>query len=387
MNRLSIFVILFAFGQNVFGQTNTFPDSGNVGIGTTSPGTQLHIKPNGPNSAWLGLDKNAGMETGIQFLKSGSVLYYLYSDNDDNDALKIQSTGVSGENDGAPRIFIPFNNKDLYFGLSGGNVAIGHKTPYASSRFHVKASSSSPWTILSEASSNDRIIGVSHNGSAGMVSVSYLGNSGFSPLQFQTSNAPRLTISVDGNIGVGTTSPLAKLHVENGDLLLQNQTSGYPRLWLKDVSGNSSIKVDYNSIIGSGSKIYIRTGGSNALVLNDDGGNVGIGTSSPNEKLTVSGTIYGKEVKVDLSVPGPDYVFEKNYSLPSLQAVHAYIEQNKHLPEVPSAKEMELNGINVGEMNMILLKKVEELTLYLIQMQEQNNRQDKFIMELQNNKQ
>jgi hypothetical protein len=92
-------------------------------------------------------------------------------------------------------------------------------------------------------------------------------------------------------------------------------------------------------------------------------GNLGIGTTAPNEKLTVNGTIYGREVRVDLNVPGPDYVFEENYNLPSLTEVESYIKANKHLPEVPSAREMEEKGINLSEMNMLLLKKVEELTL------------------------
>jgi hypothetical protein len=96
------------------------------------------------------------------------------------------------------------------------------------------------------------------------------------------------------------------------------------------------------------------------------GGNVGIGTPNPDRTLTVNGTIHTKEVLVDLSVPGPDYVFEKDYDLLSLEEVEAYINQNKHLPEVPSAKEMEANGIKLMEMNLLLLKKVEELTLHLI---------------------
>ncbi|WP_304064827.1 tail fiber protein [Pedobacter glucosidilyticus] len=95
-------------------------------------------------------------------------------------------------------------------------------------------------------------------------------------------------------------------------------------------------------------------------------GNVGIGTSTPDEKLTVKGKIHAEEVRVDLNVPGPDYVFEQDYQLKSLPEIQAFIKENKHLPEVPSAKEMQEKGINLSEMNMLLLKKVEELTLHLI---------------------
>ena len=95
-------------------------------------------------------------------------------------------------------------------------------------------------------------------------------------------------------------------------------------------------------------------------------GKVGIGTSNPDFELTVNGTIHAKEVKVDLSVPGPDYVFEEDYDLPSLESIQYFIQENKHLPDVPSASEMEEKGIDLGVMNMLLLKKVEELTLYTL---------------------
>jgi hypothetical protein len=97
-------------------------------------------------------------------------------------------------------------------------------------------------------------------------------------------------------------------------------------------------------------------------------GNIGIGTSSPDEKLTVKGKIHSEEVLIDLNVPAPDFVFEKDYPLIDIEKIESYINEHKHLPEIPSAGELEKNGIQLGEMNMKLLQKIEELTLYIIEM-------------------
>ncbi|MDY8138775.1 tail fiber protein [Aquimarina sp. 2201CG5-10] len=95
-------------------------------------------------------------------------------------------------------------------------------------------------------------------------------------------------------------------------------------------------------------------------------GNIGIGTTTPDSKLTVKGKIHAEEVKIDLSVPAPDYVFLKDYDLKSIGDVEAYIKQEGHLPNIPSAAAMEANGVELGIMNMKLLEKIEELTLYTI---------------------
>ncbi|MFC7526821.1 hypothetical protein ACFQRK_22885 [Parapedobacter sp. GCM10030251] len=101
-------------------------------------------------------------------------------------------------------------------------------------------------------------------------------------------------------------------------------------------------------------------------------GNVGIGTTDPQAKLVVNGNILAKEVKVKTDITVPDYVFEPDYELPTLQEVEAYIKEHKHLPEIPSAKDIEMEGLNLAEMNLLLLKKVEELTLHLIEKDHEN---------------
>mgnify|MGYP003575864298 CR=1 FL=1 len=131
---------------------------------------------------------------------------------------------------------------------------------------------------------------------------------------------------------------------------------------------------------------YPRIGAYNLLTGYDDlifdCKNIGIGTTSPGEKLTVNGKIHAKEVKVDLNVPAPDYVFEEHYKLPRLKDIKNYITQYKHLPEVPSAREMKKNGIDLSEMNMLLLKKVEELTLHLIEKEQKIDHQDTALKEV-----
>ena len=97
-------------------------------------------------------------------------------------------------------------------------------------------------------------------------------------------------------------------------------------------------------------------------------GNVGIGTTSPSYKLDVNGTIRAKEIIV--STTGADFVFADDYQLRPLSEVKAFIQENKHLPEIKSAQEMQENGVSVNELQTQLLQKIEELTLYLIQQEQ-----------------
>ena len=107
-------------------------------------------------------------------------------------------------------------------------------------------------------------------------------------------------------------------------------------------------------------------------------GFVGINQYNPQYELDVNGTIHAREVKID-NIGWADFVFHKDYKLSSLSEVEAHIKKYSRLPEIPSEAEVKEKGVDIGEMQVKLLQKIEELTLYTIQQQKQLNEQSKLI--------
>jgi len=215
-----------------------------------------------------------------------------------------------------------------------------------------------------------------------------------------------------GNVGIGTKSPQALLDAgrllnsgELGSVLARlpegNLAGAGTYLGVKghgttigsDGRGKSfSIEHGFYGQTNSAINFYrggAVTGGGISFSTNNntekmwilDNGNVGIGTAYPVEKLAVNGTIRSKEVLVE-NANWPDYVFDPTYNLPSLEKVETYINENHHLPEVPSAQEITDKGLSLGEMNKVLMKKVEELTLYLIESNKMHKKQQQEINDL-----
>lgn len=183
-------------------------------------------------------------------------------------------------------------------------------------------------------------------------------------LILQTSSGTGQFTYTAGNVGIGTASPANKLTVQTGD-------ASYGI-----IHTNGTVTV--GTYIGSnggwlGTKsnhpLYFFANNSNALATILPNGNMGIGTISPAYKLSVNGTIQAKEIRVETG--WSDFVFDKNYKLRSLNEVENYIQQNKHLPDIPSAKEIQQNGLAVADSQTKMMQKIEELTLYIIQMQKE----------------
>ncbi|QLG46775.1 fibronectin type III domain-containing protein [Costertonia aggregata] len=141
-----------------------------------------------------------------------------------------------------------------------------------------------------------------------------------------------------------------------------------------DAAGNESPNSNTISVTTDSSQGGGGPSGSGNWTLNGSNlyygdGNIGIGTDDPGTwKLAVNGNVRAKEVKVETG--WSDYVFYKDYPLPTLEEVEKHIKEKGHLINIPSAKEVEQNGIRLGEMNKLLLEKIEELTLYTIKQEQ-----------------
>jgi hypothetical protein len=320
--KRSLLIILSVFTcQFSFAQSNSFPPNGNVGIGTTASQVALQIVRGGTNSG------------------------------DDYPALNIRTNG-------AGNLYGPI----VYLNATSGT--------------------------------GGRMWGMA---SSGALDAPFTGSAGNFAIYDANASISRLVINSSGSVGIGTLNPTTGLLVAQGVITSQTASTllagnndafnlyagggGYNDgakrsiLWSQAGLSLGRFGTIYNASRKQvdfvwGDQFNDGASTSEAMRLTG-GGNLGIGTSNPDAKLTVNGRIHANEVVIDTSIPGPDYVFKDDYLLMTLSEVESYIKKYQHLPAIPSAKEMLEKGINVNEMQMKLLQKTEELTLHLIQKEKQ----------------
>ncbi|MBA4366652.1 MAG: hypothetical protein C0403_03320 [Desulfobacterium sp.] len=208
----------------------------------------------------------------------------------------------------------------------------------------------------------------------------------------------KLRLTANGKLGIGTSSPASKLHLVDN---IANET-GITITNQETLTGNAKGAIDFKflrhnasgeligaKIIAGKQQKWIDSAGNQdgylsfeileAEQLNEKlrikaNGSVGIGTTiTGSHKLAVEGSIVAREVVVTAG-SFADYVFDEDYELKSLTDVEQYIKINKHLPGVPSAQEVKDNGLPVSDMIVTQMEKIEELTLYMIEMKKENTR-------------
>lgn len=194
-----------------------------------------------------------------------------------------------------------------------------------------------------------------------------------SPASKEVVNVHRTKVTVDAKLGIGTTAPTTPLQVVANDtnafaVKIANSSTGHGL----EVMAGSTSATTYPFIARDSSdntKFYVRADG---LVKVYDKLQVGATVVPTNYRMAIDGKVICEELKVQDSGNWADYVFEPGYKLMSLSDLEAHVKAEKHLPGIPSAKEVAAEGISIGHMQAKMLEKIEELTLYVIELKKEN---------------
>ncbi|MDJ0763102.1 MAG: tail fiber protein [Myxococcota bacterium] len=215
----------------------------------------------------------------------------------------------------------------------------------------------------------------------------YLNAASGREMLFRIGNQDKMRLKPNGNFGIGTTTPAAKLEVAktassaNEDAIrigVDGERRSAITFYDDDAETSQWFKIQWNA---AGEDLHFGHYDTADIMTITNTGRVGIRTTSPDHELSVHGTIQAEEVIVEQF--SADYVFGDNYDLWSLDEVEEYIEENSHLPGIPSAEETAQEGVSLGDANARLLQKIEELTLHLIAQNKQMIAQSKRISELE----
>lgn len=323
------------FSSSVFAQNSPPLLPGNVGIGTTSPTSLLYINNLSPNAN----PAPALTISGSSLVPNGQGI---------RDYLIINREAIPA----------PINIPASYYLIvkSDGKVGIGTATP--STQLEVAGETKST-TLTTTGIANLNSLSVTNSASV-LQGLNVFGSSNL----------------------FGAVVAYNNLRINNSEIYFRSGSDVNHGLGFYDNTGQAKVFAN-TSINGpvlygfAGGALATKAGGDKIALRWNSAGKVIIGNQAPigidnDYRLGVDGKVVAKEFVVQMN-SWQDTVFSKSYNLRPLEEVKAFIEANKHLPEIPSEKEVIKNGISIGEMNQLLMKKIEELTLYVIQLKEENN--------------
>ena len=364
--------------------------NGFVGIGTTNPTAQFHT------TAAVRFENLQDAVTPFKILGTNSSGYvYEY-----NPAELVGGTTASDADWLKPDGTFPNSIDDTIY--TNGNVGINVQNPTA----NFNTSGTLKFENLTDSTNPFKILGTDNSGnvfeynpaeiSGGVGTVNdfdWLKPDGTFPSSIDD------TIYTNGNVGINVQNPTANFNT-HGTLKFENLADSTNPFKILGTDTNGNV-FEYNpaelSAAGTiGHFDWLKPDGSEPNAITDNiytNGKVGINTKTfptnvgnvnvSKYSLFAKGGILTEEVRVSLSSDWADFVFLEDYKLESLEKVEKYISENKHLKDVPSAEEVKQKGIELGEMNKILLMKIEELTLYVIEINKKLELQNAEIVKLQ----
>jgi hypothetical protein len=384
----------------------------NVGIGTTTPAAKLDVKTtsnyvgqfNGASPMYMGifegdvyrgyLGSYSGAAEDVDFgTGAGNTLGKLHFTIQANPKLTINPSGHVGVGTTNPAYLMHINGGDLFVQSSNGLIRFGYQGANEWQMATTGAGADLRWYITTNGGSTITPRHYfSQNGNVGIGGFSGPGvplgrldvigagtTSSTNSFLLRNSNLDTIMrVRDDGRMGIGYNGSTYGRTINLGGTGINFYTSN------EAAFGGAIFPTDTSLVIWSNSN------SNNYLVIQPSWGNTGIGTYTPNAKfhlngaqlignnsqriatgyeLSVDGDVIAESFVTQNSTSWPDYVFEDNYPLIPISDLEKAIKKNKHLPNVPSATDIEKNGINLGPMTSALLEKVEELTLYIIQLE------------------
>lgn len=421
MKRILILFCLSSqvtFAQNLQTVTATGPTTDRTVEFQNSTAFRIKGNPGNPAYSYLDQTVNSGGQLwrfGHTGAAPGFGSFDIYNESANIIGLSIANTGNVGIGTGTPSSY--------YHGGNNKALEIFNTNTVTNSQSHIVLSTAS---LVAGSAGTISWMAPRAQGNTGIAFVAAVMPNDVShhasgELAFATADQGtplvKMRLMANGNLGIGTQTPTHRLHVVGGGGIMATDgplnaytTQGVPD---PNINNPTTSVLGVNGLMSNhgefyywrafwGQSIDLRAGGipdadrnifrvrrfdsgSNwtELFRVNENGNVGIGTTHNGDyKLTVKGTLAARKVKVTQEA-WADFVFEEHYSLPSLQSVETHIKAHKHLPGIPSAAEIAAKGMDLGDMQQKQMQKIEELTLYVIELNKKLAAQQEVITQLE----